>query len=475
MITIESAFSQEVRRLGTIGRQGENNTRQIAFGCEDILTEYPTAQIICALQRATDREAYLADSTMQDKTLIVTMSNADVSIPGTLRVELRAIIGEDIRKSAVYMAHVVASLIGQGDKPGNPVPDSLNRIDETLKSAEETQEKLERSLAQAETVTSAASDAAQSAREVADTVQAKLDNGDFIGPAGKDGKDGEKGPKGDIGATGPQGAPGSDASVTADNIQAALGYTPVKDVQVAGSSVLDGGVANVPIAQTWISGPRKPGVVAPAIAYGLYMSNELLQIYPAEAGNINNRVLARPIVPTNLDHAVKAAMCDGKGAAWTEAEQKAARDRMGIDKAYELIEEITLAEESTVVRTTEPDGTPYNFAVIMLRAEFPAIEKTGNIRLAYYIGNTYNQVISYFLSPYNANAVKYGYSKVWVENGRYRSGWWTCTENSDQFAQYYENPVQQDKYSVADGNIVGINTVVMAAGTKISIYGVRAQ
>lgn len=176
MITIESAFSQEERRLGIIGRQGENNTRQIAFDCEDILAEYPAAQIICAMQRTTDKEAYLADSTMQDKILIVTMSDADVSIPGTLRVELRAIIGEDIRKSAVYMAQVVASLIGQGDKPGNPVPDSLNRIDETLKSAEETQEKLERSLAQAETVTSAASDAAQSAREAADTVHELIED-----------------------------------------------------------------------------------------------------------------------------------------------------------------------------------------------------------------------------------------------------------------------------------------------------------
>ena len=47
-------------------------------------------------------------------------------------------------------------------------------------------------------------------------------------------------------------------------------------------------------------------------------------------------------------------------------------------------------------------------------------------------------------------------------------------ENHEQFAQYYENPVQQDKYSIADGNIIGVSTGVMAAGTKITIYGVRA-
>ena len=36
-----------------------------------------------------------------------------------------------------------------------------------------------------------------------------------------------------------------------------------------------------------------------------------------------------------LDYAVKAAMCDGEGAAWTAAEQAAARERMGIDDAID--------------------------------------------------------------------------------------------------------------------------------------------
>ena len=35
------------------------------------------------------------------------------------------------------------------------------------------------------------------------------------------------------------------------------------------------------------------------------------------------------IVPSKLDYAVKAAMCDGKGAAWTDAERIAALLRMG--------------------------------------------------------------------------------------------------------------------------------------------------
>lgn len=280
------------------------------------------------------------------------------------------------------------------------------------------------------------------------------------------------GPKGDTGATGPQGAPGTDASVTAENIQSALGYTPVKDVQVAGSSVLDGGVAKVPIAKA-----DAPGVVSVPIPQdsGILNDGGSLKVSYATDAEISSRTGTRKaIVCANMDYAVKAAMCDGNGAAWTSAEQKAARERMGIPGDYELIEEIVLTEESRVARSKEPDGAPYNLATIMTRAEFPASDKTGNIYISYNIGNEYNNIMSYFLSPYKADAVKYGYSKVWVENSRYRSGWWTCVENHGQFAQYYENPMQQDKYSIADGNIIGFSTDVMAAGTKITIYGVRA-
>lgn len=44
------------------------------------------------------------------------------------------------------------------------------------------------------------------------------------------------------------------------------------------------------------------------------------------SGRLNNK---KAIVCTNMDYAVKAAMCDGKGAAWTKTEQKKARERIG--------------------------------------------------------------------------------------------------------------------------------------------------
>lgn len=159
------------------------------------------------------------------------------------------------------------------------------------------------------------------------------------GPKGERGLTGEKGDRGERGPMGiqglqgprgiqgPKGDPGTDASVTAENIQAALGYTPVKDVQVAGSSVLDGGVAKVPIAQE-----DAPGVVSILAAQdsGIWNDNGSLRVSYATDAEISGRTGRRKtIVCANMDYAVKAAMCDGKGAAWTNSERLAALARMG--------------------------------------------------------------------------------------------------------------------------------------------------
>lgn len=87
---------------------------------------------------------------------------------------------------------------------------------------------------------------------------AKGDKGDK-GDPGQDGAPGEKGAKGDTGATGPQGPPGSDAEVTAENIEAALGYTPadaddIPDLSpyrtAAAQDIIDAGKADKPPIKT---------------------------------------------------------------------------------------------------------------------------------------------------------------------------------------------------------------------------------
>ena len=103
----------------------------------------------------------------------------------------------------------------------------------------------------------------------------------------------------------------------------------VTDVQVNGSSVVSDGVANLPLA----NGFGRTGIVRLADGLGIKWSGANgggLSINYATPDQINERASSNvPMIPYYLDHAVKAAMCDGKGPAWTDAERIAALLRMG--------------------------------------------------------------------------------------------------------------------------------------------------
>lgn len=256
-ITIQAEFGQNYKDLGFIGRVGENDSREIVFDCADALTQFPGASIVCVIKRACDTKPYSAALTDEGYNRILPLSAVENAVAGQIMIELRTVSNDTILKSAMFSGRIAESLQGEGDRPGNPVRDVLDRVDSALQSATETQEKLLSALDGVDTAVDGANTAANNAQTVADTVQAKLDNGEFMGPAGKDGadgapgkdgKDGAPGQKGDTGATGPQGKPGSDASVTAENIQSALGYTPIKDVQMDGESLVQDNVATIPLA-----------------------------------------------------------------------------------------------------------------------------------------------------------------------------------------------------------------------------------
>lgn len=262
-------FADSKQYLGKIARSGENNTRSLAFDCSTVLTEYPAAQIIAVIQRPQGDPYTVtpdADGTIRQ----ITLTSYDLEYNGHLQVELRVLDGEKILKSAIYTATVDDSIRGEADAPGQPVRDVLDRLDAEIKQAQ----------------------------AVVDDIRQKLENGEFNG---------------------------SDAEVTAANIEAALGYTPVKDVQIAGTSVLADGVVNVPIANEATFGVIKPytwtGIRIDTIGrLGLFASSET---------HITNRQSTTAITPTNYDYAVKAAMCDGKGAAWADVERISALLRLG--------------------------------------------------------------------------------------------------------------------------------------------------
>lgn len=194
---------------------------------------------------------------------------------------------------------------------------------------------MEQAVADAKRATTEASEAAShqprigesDTWEVYDIASAKyVDTGVAArGIQGIQGAKGEPGPQGDQGPAGPQGPqglkgdtgePGSDAQAT--------------DVRIAGKSITTDGVADIPAAA---QNSGAYGVVKLAGNTNGIRTNTVgdLAIVDASDSAIDARSnYSFPITASHLDHAVKAAMCDGKGAAWTAAEQAAAKKRIGI-------------------------------------------------------------------------------------------------------------------------------------------------
>lgn len=127
----------------------------------------------------------------------------------------------------------------------------------------------------------------------------------------------------------------SDAQTSADNASSSAqeaksaAESVLHDVKVNGTSVVADNEANIPLATTTTAGVINK--VNPN--YGIGMNDAGLYLNGADTSHINKRSNSnRAITPRNLDYAVKAAMGDKVGAAWTSDEQASARERIGQEK-----------------------------------------------------------------------------------------------------------------------------------------------
>lgn len=156
------------------------------------------------------------------------------------------------------------------------------------------------------------------------------------------------------------------------------------DVRINSESIVHDGVAEIPLC----TDSNTPGLISIdpyATNGGLYRANHksgLIRINKATDDMISKRSNGYcPIVPNNLDYAIKAAMCDGKGAAWTADEQAAARERMGIDE-WELACDITLTKDAGNV-VIQLNG---NYSEVYGIFKFPTIPP-GEHRMFFYDRN----------------------------------------------------------------------------------------
>ena len=280
-----------------LGNQGENLARTLEFDVSSWLGQYPGAEIVMLVQRPEEDTPYIAVTQVENGVLRWTPTNADTAIAGTGKIMLRLILGEKVRKSAICTVFVAKSL----DEPGDAPDPAQAWVDQVI-------------------------DAANKAEEGAKALLEELEP--RIPPA--------------------DGTPGDVLTKTENGSKwQQIDKPPVKDVQIAGSSMLVDGVANVPIASE-----TKEGVIKAPLAdgtSGIQLDNDNRPcVFAASEADITARQTSyRPLVPARMDYAVKAAMCDGKGAAWTADEQNAAQERIGIDKPP--VKDVQVAGSSVLV------------------------------------------------------------------------------------------------------------------------------
>lgn len=137
------------------------------------------------------------------------------------------------------------------------------------------------------------------------------------------------------------------------------------DVQINGESIVQDGVADIPVADGVKYGSSY-GLVhfVAGYCYGIetgrtktsnYEATDGIKLVIPSTAGMNGRYNPGTngfgaITTNTFDYAVKAAMCDGKGAAWTAEEQAAARDRMGVisEDDFELIATVNPSKEEIV-------------------------------------------------------------------------------------------------------------------------------
>lgn len=154
------------------------------------------------------------------------------------------------------------------------------------------------------------------------------------------------------------------------------------DVRINGESIVQDGVAEIPISSHDTLGLVYTDNSAGGYTTGLMNRQGRLQVNTASIDDVNKRRLRKEIDCSNFDYAVKAAMCDGKGAAWTADEQAAARARIGALDTQDMIDITEITMDAETLKYVFPSFADYR----ILEISFSKTKKeiaglTGNIWL----------------------------------------------------------------------------------------------
>lgn len=169
-----------------LGRVGENRATRVQIDLKNILSQYPNAIASITVKQPGRAEEYPAAVKQEGGILTWEITRADIGDKagsGQAQITIQDADGTVI-KTAIACTRISESL-GDATVPApDPVETWIDKATGTLADVER---------------------AGNAAQAVADEVQRRLDNGDFVGPQGPKGDRGETGP---IGPQGPKGEKG---------------------------------------------------------------------------------------------------------------------------------------------------------------------------------------------------------------------------------------------------------------------------
>lgn len=247
------------------------------------------------------------------------------------------------------------------------------------------------------------------------------------------------------------------------------------DVRINGESIVQDGVAEIPISSHDTLGLVYTDNSAGGYTTGLMNQQGRLKVNTASIDDVNKRRLRKEIDCSNFDYAVKAAMCDGKGATWTADEQVAARERMGVGD-YAVIISTTLEEETVSITYTQKDnGNALNEKDIIVYIELPnAATKNTNGWISFNNDKIYNNI-------FMAKDYKYYIGKMrdigglWIgENNTFAAINPAIATNSEYLRHQAYGIKNPDVISIINRiNIYLVNGEKFPVGTNIKIYSRR--
>lgn len=408
----------------------ENNAVVLTYDMSAVLAIWPDAVPSVAYERA-DGEKYAHPCERDGAVLHIPLTLPDTAVPGMCKAVVTMTNADGKANSTVYYGTVSQGIDTLGDTPDDPAQGVIEQVNNAATRAKISAER---------------ADAAADRAEQAATGNIPIASADVLGVV-------KVGDGLSIAKDGTLSADG----VTADEIKT--------EVDAALAAAKESGAFKGDKGD-----PGEPGAQGPKGDKG-------------DTGATGATGPQGPAGPAGADappYTLPVASADTLGGVKVGTGLRITDGKLDVEEGQlVLVATITIEEEvARFDKTTEQDKTPFKFSAVSLRAHFPPCAYTGNMMISVTFGGDWRKAItSYFLSPYDASSEKHGYSKTWLSNGRWRSGWWTCAKAIGEFSNYYENPVRQEQYGESDGYITMISFIHdkgIPAGTVFEIWGVRA-